>query len=81
MAVVAIADGEQVQVMVAQYRDGPVAQSMDKAQTLQRLGSAVDQVTNKPEPVACPVEVDVFQQSQERIMATLQIANGVDGLG
>jgi hypothetical protein len=49
----------------------------DEAQTLQRLATAVDQVTDQPKPILRTIEIDLIQQSPERGKAALQVTYGV----
>ena len=77
----AVAQRQQVQVVVAQHRGCRIPQVPDETQAGQRLRAAVDQVAGKPEPVPARVEPDFLQQLSQLIEASLEIANGVGGHG
>src|SRR5690606_27892222 len=71
-------DGQQVQVMVAQYRNSGRAQGFYKPQTLQGLRAPIDQVAGKPELIPGRVELNLLQQALQGVETALQITDGVD---
>lgn len=54
-------DRQQVQVVVAQHRDGRVAQLLDETKRVERVGSPVDQIAGEPEPVRGGIEGELIQ--------------------
>jgi hypothetical protein len=67
---------QQVQVVIAQHRDRPIAQPPDEAQRGQRGGAAVDQVAAKPQGCARRVALDALEQALQAGQATLQVTDG-----
>ena len=51
-------DGQQMEVVVAEDRDGGVAERLHFAQHGERVGAAVDEVADQPQPVAARREAD-----------------------
>src|SRR6266849_5825183 len=52
-----VRDGQEMEIVIAQYRDGAIPQCLDKPQDLQRLRTTVHQITSKPELVACAIKM------------------------
>ena len=50
---------------------------MDQPERLQRLAAAVDEVAAEPQPVDGGIEADLVEQPDQRVMATLHVADGV----
>jgi hypothetical protein len=66
---------EQVQVVVAQDRHGPIAQAAHETQGLERGRAAVDQVTDEPQRRSGRVALDLGQQAFQAGQAALQVAD------
>ena len=58
---VAIGSSQQVQIMITEDSNGAVAQAADKADDLQGFGSAIDEITGKPDLVASGLETQLIQ--------------------
>ena len=69
--------GEQVKVVIAQHRHCGIAQISHQAQGRERVGPAVYQVADKPQPVACTLEGERLEQMMQRVRASLYVADGV----
>ena len=67
-----------MQIVIAQYTDRPITERFDKLQRLQRLRSAVHQVTTEPELVFSRVEINFLEQATQLRVATLNITNRVN---
>ena len=74
---IACGDAEQVQIVIAQNGNGRLTQPFDEAQAFERCRSAIYQVTHEPESILRSVEVQLFQQAQQLVIAALQIADCV----
>ena len=55
-------DCQQMQIMVAQHDHATSCEALEKTQHLQRMGAAVDQIADKPQPVRRRIESDAIQQ-------------------
>ena len=73
----AAGNGQQREVVVTQRHHHPLAQIVQQLQGLQRLPAAVDQVAAQPEPVDSGIEAERIEQTQQNIVATLQVADRV----
>ena len=70
-------DGQQVQVVVAEHRDRGIAERHHVAQHRERIGTAIDEIADEPQPIARRREADQRQQLAELGMATLDVADRV----
>ncbi len=77
----AVGQRQQVQVVVAQDAQGRRSEAAHEAQGLQGLRAAVDQVPGEPQPVPGRIEAQLVEEPAQRVVATLEIANGVSGHG
>jgi hypothetical protein len=68
---------QQMQIVIAQHRDSGIAQAAHKAQHLQRLRPAIDQITDQPKPVTPGLEADALEQPLQLHPAALHITDGV----
>ncbi len=71
--------GQQVQIMVAQHRDGRAAQVAHETQRLERLRAAVHHIAGQPQAITGRAEIDPLQQATKGFQATLQVADSVGG--
>jgi hypothetical protein len=78
VAMVSLRDGQQVQVMIAEYTDSPVAERFDEAYYLERFWTPVYQVTGKPEFVFGWIKAYQRQQLLQFIITALYIPYCVD---
>jgi hypothetical protein len=74
-----IGDGEEMEIVVPQYRYSAVSQCLDKPQDLQRLRTTVYQIASKPELVACIVKMQTVEQYQQGAKTALYISNSING--
>ena len=72
----ALGDRKQRQVMVAEHDLAVDVETHDQPKRLERLATAVDQITAEPESILRRVEADRFKQSQQGVVAALHIADG-----
>src|SRR5262249_40982633 len=72
-----VCDGQEMQIVVAQYRYRIVPQCPDKPQHLQRLRATVDEIAGKPEPVACAIKMQTVEQGEQGGKTALHIANSI----
>jgi hypothetical protein len=68
-----------MQIVVAQYGDSTILQGLDKPQDLQRLRTTVHQITDKPEPVAGAIKIQMIKQSEQGRKTALYISNSING--
>src|SRR5712691_5895312 len=73
-----IRDGQEMEIVVAQYRDGTVPQCLDKPQYLQRLRATVHEITSKPELVACAIKMQTVEQCEQGGKTALHISNSIN---
>ena len=71
-----LTDGEQRQIVVAEHHHALFAQRMHEAQCFERLPAAIHQVAAEPQAIAGRVEPDAFEQSLQRVVAALEVADG-----
>ena len=71
-------DGEQMQIVVAEYHDGRRSQRLDEAQRIERPRSAIDEVADEPRTIAGGVEGKTIEQELELCAAALNVTNCVD---
>ena len=57
-------DRQQMQVVIAEHRHRGVAERHDLAQHAERVGSAIDEVADEPQPVLARRKADQLQQRQ-----------------
>src|SRR5262249_7704848 len=67
-----------MEIVVAQYRDSPVPQGLDKPQYLQRLRSTVHEITSEPESVACTIKMQTVEQGEQGGKTALHISNSIN---
>ena len=77
----ALGHADEVQVVIAQHRHSGGAEVLYEAQAAQRIGAAVHEVADEPEPVAARVEADLFDERLEGREAALEIADRVGRQG
>ena len=77
----ALGHAQQVQVVVAEHRDGAIAQRLHEAQAAERVGAAVHEVAHEPQAVARRVERELVDEPLEGLEAPLQVADRVEGHG
>lgn len=70
-------DHQQRQVVVAEHRDGSVAQIAHEAQRFERFRASIDQIADKPQAIAPAIEAAMFKQRFEWIETALQITDRV----
>jgi hypothetical protein len=75
----ALRDGQQGEVVVAQHHDAVEIERPDQTQGFERLATAVDQIAAEPEVVRRRIEAQPLQQPLQRVVAALQVADGVGG--
>src|SRR5262252_7742707 len=73
-----VRDSQEMEVVVAQYRDSPVPQGLDKPQYLQRLRSTVHEITSEPELVACTIKMQTVEQGEQGGKTALHISNSIN---
>jgi len=76
---VALGERKQMQVMVAENDDSPLAELAHETQGRQGLGAAVDEVAHEPELVLRAVESRQREQGHQLVEATLNVADRVGG--
>ncbi len=69
---------EQMEVVIAEHRDGGVTQRLDLAQHGERIGTAVDEVADEPQPIRARREADQLQQPAEFGVAALDVTDRVE---
>jgi hypothetical protein len=69
---------EQMQIVIAQYRDGGRAEALHQPQHLERTRPAIDEISGDPQAIAHRIEIELREQRLELIAATLDVADGVD---
>jgi hypothetical protein len=74
-----VCDGEEMEIVVPQYRYSPVSQRLDKPQYLQRLRTTVHQIASKPELVTCAIKMQTVEQCEQGAKTTLYISNSING--
>ena len=74
-------DRQQVQVVIAEHRHRGVAERHDLAQHAERVGSAIDEVADEPQPVLARRKADQLQQRAELGVAALDVADRVEAHG
>ena len=74
----ACADGEQGQIMVAEGDHGALVERLDQTQDFERLPAPIDQVTTKPQRIACRIVAELVDQADQLIVATLDVADRPD---
>jgi hypothetical protein len=72
---------KQVEVVIAEHGHGAVAERAHEAQHVQRIGTAVDEVTGEPQPISVRLEPHPTQERSELSVAALDVANRVRGHG
>lgn len=77
----ALGNHQQVEIMVAQDGDRRRSQGFDQAQCFQRFRPAIDQVTDQPQAIGARIKGADLEQSLQRVIAALDVANGVRGHG
>jgi hypothetical protein len=68
---------QEMQVMVAEHDDDPVAMLHSPAQHLQRPWPAVDQITHQPEAVLPRIERDAAQEALKGLEAAVDVADRI----
>ncbi len=68
---------QEMQVMVAEHREGPVALVHGPAQHRQRTRPAVDQIAHQPEAVLSRIERDAAQEALEGLEAAVDVADRI----
>ncbi len=71
-------DRQQVEVVIAEHRDGGIAERHHFAQYRERSGPAVDEVADEPQPIAARRESDEVEQFAELGVAALDVADRVE---
>src|SRR2546425_436954 len=72
-----VRDGQEMQIVVAQYRYGTISQGLDTSQDLQRLWTTVHQITGKPELVVRAIKMQPVEQGEQGRITALHIANSI----
>ena len=67
----------EVQVVVAEYRDRARPEAANEAQHFERFRPAVDQVAHEPEPVRVLSEADLVQERLQLVEAALHVADRI----
>ena len=67
--------------MVAEDRDGGRPEVTNVTQDLEGVGTAIDQIADKPEPVPLGIELDGIRQVREGGEAALDVADCIGGHG
>ena len=73
----AISACEQVEIVISEYGDGPIAEGDDFPHDGERFRAAIDQVARQPEPVMPGVETRGFQKPHEFAITALDVTDGV----
>ena len=73
-----VIDGKEMQIMIAQHDLHGVIDVLQEAKGIEGLGPAIDQVAHTPQFVMSRPEADLFQQLHQRLVAPLNIADGID---
>src|SRR5512135_1873073 len=68
-----------MQVVVAQHTNCALAQIPDEAEHFERLRSAVDEIAGEPQAISRGIESNFNQQPPQCSIATLDIADRVNG--
>ena len=71
------AHGQQMQIVIAEHHGGGIAQRADPAQHLERVGAAIHQIADQPEPVAVGGEFQAGEQRAQFRVAALHIADRI----
>ena len=75
----ALGHHQQVEIVVAEDGQGRRAERAEEAQRFERVRAAIDQVADHPQPVTRRVEVTQGEQALQRVVAALDVADGVGG--
>ena len=67
--------------MIAEDRDGGRPEVTNVTQDLEGVGTAIDQIADKPEPVPLGIELDGIRQVREGGEAALDVADSIGGHG
>ena len=78
---VAGGDGQQMEIVVAEDGDRRIAQRLHFAQRGERIGSAIDDIADEPQPVLARREADQLEQLAELGVAALDVADRVEAHG
>ncbi len=68
-------DGEQMQIVIAEHRDGVVAERAHVAQCFQGTRAAIHEIAREPELVAIRAEAELCHESAQLVMTTLDVAD------
>ncbi len=71
-------DRQQMKIVIAEHRDGGIAQRHHFAQHGKRVGPAIDEIADEPQAVAARREADEVEQLAEFGVAALDIADCVE---
>src|SRR5262245_12187112 len=74
----AVRDGEEMEIVITQYRYRTVPQRLNKPQYLQRLRTTVHEITSKPELVACAIKLQTVKQGEQGGKTALHISNSIN---
>ena len=77
LARLAVSDGEQVQVVIAENDDGAIAEAPRPPQHPWRVGSAIDEVTGEPDAIPRAIERGHLEEALQRPVAALDVAYSV----
>src|SRR5262249_42959035 len=78
VASLTVCDGQEMEIVISQYRDGTVPQGLDRPEYLQRLRATVHQIASKPELVACTIKLQTVEQGEQGGITALHISNSVN---
>ncbi len=74
---VARGDRQQMEIVISEHGDRRRAESLDRAQHAERVGTAIDEVSDQPQPVRRRIEGDHVEQLPELGVAALDVADDV----
>lgn len=72
---------QQMQIVISKHGKRTIAQRLHKAQGLQGLIAAIDQVAAKPQGINGGIEINLFEESAELGVTALDITYRVYGHG
>lgn len=74
-------NGQEKQIVITQYSHSGLTEALDITQDFQRIRSSIDQVADEPEAISRWDEADEVGQGPQRMVTTLEVADGIGGHG
>jgi len=75
----ALRDAQQMEIVIAEHRDGCIAERFHVAQAIGRPRPAIHEVADEPQLVARRIECDLIDEPAQRLEAALQVSDRVGG--